>query len=442
MALAVFAIGYGYLCLSTLYLSQSSTISLKQIAVSGTIDRPQMTIYLPEKGTYYLNYSGGELITNESSMLEVFDSKERLVFGLPVFSLPSEFDIDSAGWYSVSLKDVSMRGATLGITESVQNITLHATYWYLITPSKVILVCGAIFSSAVFLGYVFTRSEEEKNRLRQFRDIVKISYVSRFFYGCITVFVGSLAFYAVLTFIFGPLPYPLAGLLIAIAGSTIAAYCLGFHYIVGLILLVFGYGALLSVRKIVVLLLVSLAIAYAVVFLLPLSLMPTLEYDAVAIFVLFVIPLTALLALLMPLLDPLDSVGEARLALGDFLRAFQEDSRKADFRYIKEASRCLSSLIGENCDYVSYEDIERSITLDLFAQARVRSDDGSVPLIRRMIAALNPFNSAAVVEIVGETTDEQNIKIRPRSYKTLELIMSALTIMGAIAEIAYLFLHV
>jgi hypothetical protein len=428
---AVFVIGYVFLGLSVIDISQSSP-SLKEIGISALPDKTRLTIYLPEKGTYYLN-STSEIQTNESSIIEVFDSKERLVFGLPVLSLPSDFAIDSAGYYSISLEKVTMQGARLEVVEYAQNVTLFAPYWYLSTPSKVMLVFGGILSGVVFVFYIATRSDEQKGQSREFRKIVEISPSLRVISGSISILLGPLAFYVILAFIFGPLPNLLLVESFIVVSPIMAVYCLEFYDIVGIFLSVFGYEALLSMRRILVYLMVSVVITYVPVYVASVWTNMALGYNGAVIFLLFSIPLSALLTLLAPFIDPLTYVGEARLALQEFLSAFRQGSGNADFRYIREASKRLPLAIGRNCSQVSSQGIERHITSDLFAQARTRSTEISDSLIQRILLALNPFNSAALIEIIGGTIDEEDRRARPRFDATLALLTLLVSILGVIA---------
>jgi hypothetical protein len=395
-------------------------------------DKTQMTIFLPEKGAYYLN-STSEVQTNESSMMEVFDSKERLVFGLPVHSLPLEFDVDSAGFYSISLESVSMQGARLEVTEYAQNITLFSPYWYLSTPSKVMLIFGATVSSAIFVFYIATRSNDQRDHLRGFREFVEVSQELRIMCGTFSFILAPLAFYVILNAIFGHLPTLYLEVSFIVVLPIIAVYWLRFYDIVELFLSVFRYPALLSMKKILIYLMVLLLITYVPGFTALIWMTPMLIYNGAVIFVLFSVPLTAFIILLIPFMNPLASVGEARLALQEFLSDFRQNSRSANFKYVKEASKCLASIIGGNCSQVSCQAIERRITADIFAQANARTPERSDLLIQRIIAALNPFNLAALIGVVGETTDEEDRRARPRFDRMLELFTLLVSILGIIA---------
>jgi len=431
LTFAVFIIGYLFLGLSVIDISQSSPI-LKQIGISDTPDKTQLSIYLPEKGTYYLN-STSEIQTNESSMIEVFNSNENLIFGLPVASLPIDFAINSAGYYSISLEKVSMQGARLEVVEYAQNITYFAPYWYLSTPSKVMLVLGAVVLSIIFVTYVAKRSDEQKAQLRRYREIVEISYGFEVVCGSFSLFLSPLAFYLILTFIFGSLPNSYLAVSFTVVLPIIAIYWLKFRDVVGLFLSVLGYRALLSMRKVLISLMVLVLITYVPVYATSIWPIPLLGYNGVAIFLLFSIPLSALLTMLVPFMDPLTSIGEARLALQEFLSAYRQNSQNVDFRYIKEASKCLASTIGEYCSQISSQTIERHITSDLLFQTRNRSVDRSDLLIQRIIVALNPFNSTALIETIGETIDEEDKYAKPKFDRTLEVVALLVSIFSIIA---------
>ena len=79
-------------------LIQSGKISLVPSNELGSaIDMTQMTISLPNKGSYFLNNTSGRFYFNSYSKLRIFDSKENLVFSIPIGSLPQLFSVDSGG---------------------------------------------------------------------------------------------------------------------------------------------------------------------------------------------------------------------------------------------------------------------------------------------------------------------------------------------------------
>lgn len=379
--------------------------------------------------------SGVEI--NQSSMMEVFDSKEKLVFGLPVASLPAEFDVNSAGYYAISLQNVTMQGARLVILHDTQVITLYAPYGYLLTPSKVAFAVGAILSSGIFILYLRTRSNEQKNRSHGFLEIVETSSFLRIF--CIGCSAGivPLGVLGLLSLIFGSLPSFYVAVALAVSLLITSVYWLKLDDIVALFLSVFGYGALLSMKKLLKYSMFPLSTVLIFFYTAMIWPAPAFTYDTIVIYFLYGIPFMALLTLLLPFIDPLTSVGEARLALQDFLSEFQHGSENCDFRYIGEASKCIASIIGENCSQVSCQAIEEHITSDVFAQTKSIDNERSELLIRRVLAALNPVNMAALTEIFSEAFDQEDRKTRPRFDRTLELLTLLISILGTIASIAY-----
>lgn len=432
VAFAIFISGYYFLGLSMINLSQSSTY-LKEIANSTNI--AQFVPSLPEKGTYSLNITGGEVYTNENSRIKVFDSKEQLVFSLPVSSFPTSFTIDSAGFYFVSLENVTMEpGTTLIVLHNAQNITLFAPYGYLSMLSKVFFVVGGSASFAVFAFYLMTRTEEQKNRSREFQESLEISWV-RSMFGSLSIVVCPLALNLMAILIFGPLSSYYTVMLWAVALFLIAVYWFKLYDIIGLFLSVTGYRGLLLMRRILILLIALALIMYIPVYVATIWPTPTLVINGVTIFLLFDMPLMALLVLLMPFLKSLTPDGEARLALQEFMSAFRQNAGNADFRYIREASRCLASVIGRNSSQVSSRAIEKHITLDLLASARFREAERTDTLIQRIMVALNPFDSMALTKIVGGTLDEGEGQTKPRFDRTLELLSYFVVILGSVLGI-------
>ena len=424
-------------------LIQSGKISLVPSNELGSaIDMTQMTISLPNKGSYFLNNTSGRFYFNSYSKLRIFDSKENLVFSIPIGSLPQLFSVDSGGYYSIILENVTFdSGTRLAIIDSAQSYSYSFPNMFLRPYGQVLfvtgMVCLVLLLSSGLVGIV----RNKRIRFDTYRDMIEIAFLTRLLYGALSLLFIPMVLISIFLPVFSiRLDFYQTILVTVIVDIPLSIYWIKLESIASLFLSLFGYKELLRLGRVtrnLVFVVIPITTLYFVV----LFLAPSYIMSFVLYLLWILLPLLTIFVLCFPLVDPLTADGEARICLVEFLAQYCRDRRKADFLFVKNASDCLATILEDRGISLSPACIEDKIVDDLSSSATSGYVDKRDSLIQLLLLALNPLNPKQIYHLVGQNGNTGGKSSRWKTSTVLDILNFVAVIAAIVVTILNYYLR-
>jgi len=383
--------------------------------------------YLPAKGNYLLNETtGGDYLT-ATSYMTVKNSHEELAFGMPISSFPSVFSVDAAGYYSVTLENVTP-GVRLVLLRPIESTVYPMPRPFLFTYGSYVLWLGAD-ALILFTLILFNMGDDIEKEAERFRGMVEIRGIFKIFF-----FSSPLMIYPFIAFIiitsmssFGVSNVLLQILALSLSIGAPVIYWIKHKAIIGHVMSIFGYKASFTINKIWKIVVVLVAILEILMFVSFSSAIPFLV-DWLPLIMWLMAPLSLIFSLLLPIIDPFNAEAEAKYCLSHFLSEYELDAKHADFGFLESASACVSSILRRHNVTVSQKTIEKQVISDLMRPTKNQDLDKKDNLVRRLIVALNPLNMAELNQVISQFPEEKADSLRVRSIGVLELLYYAIVI--------------
>ena len=371
--------------------------------------------YLPANGNYLLNETtGGDYLT-ATSYMTVKNSHEELAFGMPISSFPSVFSVDAAGYYSVTLENVTP-GVRLVLLEPIESTAYPTPYPFLVTYGSYALWSGVvalILFLILFTLNLFNMGDDIEKEAERFRGMVEIRGIFKIFF-----FSSPLMIYLFIVFIittsmssFGVSNVLLQILALSLSIGAPVIYWIRLKAIIGQVMSIFGYKASFTINKILKIVVTLVAILEILMFVSFSSAIPFLIGWPPLIMWLMVLP-ALIFSLLLPIIDPFNAEAEAKYCLSHFLSEYELDAKHADFRFLESASACVSSILRRHDVTVSRKSIEKQVISDLMRPTKNQDLDKKDNLVRRLIVALNPLNMAELIQVISQFPEEKADSLR------------------------------
>lgn len=396
-ALVVTIFGFILLLVSQISLPVGSGMEYKELS---RFSSPQTALFFQKSGIYYINKTNGEVFLDNSSKIRVYDDREQLVFSLPLADFPSQFAVDSTGYYVVILENVIFdNSAELSVLEANQKYVASAPFNTLVYPSSLVLVIG--FAS---IGCVLAlRSIQIRREREDYMKALEWNFgIGHLFEACLSILIIPLFIATIVASMFaksGGIHPNWVAVVWFVAVVIGVIYSLKLKAIANAYVSIYGYKGIVLLKKIVLFLIVTEYALLAVVVVTSATFPPQANLALEPIMTLIMISFICIFALLIPFLDPLEYKVEASVSLHEFLSNYRLRPNDAEnFSLIKHASKSTVMLLRSYNHRISPDELAEKISIDLL-DTEVAEER---KLIHRLLGALDPFNVGALVSVAKD----------------------------------------
>jgi hypothetical protein len=396
-----------------------------------------IAIIIPEKGTYYLNKTLGEVTLFENSSVKIYYSKENLVFSFPLQMFPYRFPIESYGYYVIVLENATVSAdARLVILKESSNPVYGVSFQTQLT--------GSIFSSAGIISLIcfsyFTlviKRVQRSERLETVEEFGKLPGIWRVLFASFSIAMCFLTMMILIAPSSGAIFSLLAIILPFVTLPLLILYWVDLEKIIGVFLNVFGCAKFFLMQKIVRILVVCIYLFFGVFAVLTI-LLPIFTYLYATFFMFIFIPMSAVTFLLSPFDQLSSNVLTARLSLEKFLSEYNQDPEGADFTYLRKASNSIATLLSSYNVPISPAVLAEHISKSqLKTMNRCSEEKHLDDLLKRLLESLKPLNVSKLVDVISEIP-ELKVKELPKYRKIFESLSPLSVIISAIVSVILL----